>query len=171
MTSLTDTRLQIYGVIFLGSSTAFSAMAGAAIIFLQTSCVIPQAILLYRRRDRVLPKRHFNLGKLGVPINAIAVVWVAFLNVLYCFPTSMPVTPQNMSYVSVVCTGLVGVVVVLWFTTKRGTFTGPKIDFELLNSRRLAVIEDGIVAVKVSSEDRDSMQSVGMESKNPVQSA
>jgi choline transport protein len=53
----------------------------------------------------------------------------------------MPVTPQNMSYVSVVCAGLVGFVIALWFTTKRGTFKGPKIDLEVLHARRVAAVE------------------------------
>ncbi|KAJ3542333.1 hypothetical protein NM208_g4154 [Fusarium decemcellulare] len=138
---LSATFITLYGLIFLGSSTAFSAMVSAAIIFLQTSCVIPQAVVLYRGRDRVLPLRYFSLGKYGSLINGISVAWVVFLDILYCFPTSMPVTPQNMSYVSVVCTGLIGFVIALWFTTKRGTFTGPKIDLDLINARRVAAVE------------------------------
>jgi choline transport protein len=116
-------------------------MVSAAITFQQTSCIIPQAILLYRGRDKVLPERYFNLGRLGVPVNVIAVSWVVFLDILYCFPTAMPVTPQNMSYVSVVTVGLVGFVIALWFATKRGTFKGPHIDLALLNARRHAAIE------------------------------
>lgn len=122
-------------------------MVSAAIIFLQTSCVIPQAVILYRGRDKVLPPRYFNLGKFGMPVNAIAVAWVVFLDVLYCFPTAMPVTPQNMSYVSVVSAGLVGFVIILWFTTKRKTFLGPHINLELLHARRV----DGLHEVHTQS--------------------
>jgi choline transport protein len=117
-------------------------MVSAAIIFLQTSCVIPQAVILYRGRDKVLPPRYFNLGKLGAPVNAISVAWVVFLDVLYCFPTAMPVTPENMSYVSVVSAGLVGFVIILWFATKRKTFTGPHINMELLHARRVDGLQD-----------------------------
>ncbi|KAK0382929.1 hypothetical protein NLU13_8845 [Sarocladium strictum] len=144
---LTGTFVSIYGLIFLGSTTAFAAMVSAAIIFLQTSCVIPQAVILYRGRDKVLPPRYFNLGKFGMPVNAIAVAWVVFLDVLYCFPTAMPVTPQNMSYVSVVSAGLVGFVIILWFTTKRKTFLGPHINLELLHARRV----DGLHEVHTQS--------------------
>lgn len=127
-------------------------MVSAAIIFLQTTCVIPQAIVLYRGRDRVLPQRYFNLGKFGAPINAISVAWVVFLDILYCFPTSLPVTPQNMSYVSVVCSGLMVFVIILWFTTKRGVFKGPKVDLDLLNERRLAAINNGIDSLSVDTD-------------------
>lgn len=52
----------------------------------------------------------------------------------------MPVTAENMSYVSVVFVGLVGFVIVLWFTTKKNTFTGPRIDLDMLNARRVAAV-------------------------------
>ena len=152
---------QLYGLIFLGSTTAFSAMVSTCIVFLQTSCVIPQAIILYRGRDRVLPKRHFDLGRLGAPINAVAVAWVVFLDLLYCFPTSMPVTPQNMSYVSVVSSGLVVFVVTLWFTTKRSVFKGPRIDWDLLLERRNAAI-GGEVLAKADSYVESSGMDVKM---------
>ena len=131
---------KLYGLIFLGSTTAFSAMVSAAIIFLQTSCIIPQAILLYRGRDKVLPIRYFSLGKFGWIVNATAVTWVVFLDIIYCFPTVRPVTSVNMNYVSVVCAGLVIFVIGLWFTSKRGKFTGPKINMEELIERRMAAL-------------------------------
>lgn len=117
-------------------------MVSGAIIFLQTSCVIPQLILLVRGRERVLPPRYFNLGKWGVPVNAVSVAWVLYLDVLYCFPTAMPVTPDNMSYVSVVSVGLVAFVISLWFLTKRSTFRGPKINLDLLHARRVDALAD-----------------------------
>jgi choline transport protein len=149
---------QVYGVIFIGSTTAFAAMVSATIIFLQTSCVIPQAVVLYRGREKVLPPRHFNLGHFGAPVNAISVAWVIYLDVLYCFPTTMPVTAQNMSYVSVVSVGLVGFVVILWFSTKRSSFKGPRIDLDLLHARRVAAIreEQREAPVDGLEVDRDS---------------
>ena len=55
----------------------------------------------------------------------------------------MPVTPQNMSWVSVVCTGLVSFVIILWFTTKRGVFKGPRVNKALLEERRLEALHGG----------------------------
>lgn len=88
-------------------------MVSAAIIFQQTSCIIPQAIVLARGRDSVLPKRYFNLGRFGPFVNGIAVVWVVVLDILYCFPVMLPVTLENMSWVSVVSVSLVSFVVML----------------------------------------------------------
>ncbi|KAJ5089982.1 amino acid transporter [Penicillium argentinense] len=59
---LSSTVVTLYGFIFLGSTAAFSAMVGVNIMFLQTSCIIPQAIILYRGRETVLPPRVFSHG-------------------------------------------------------------------------------------------------------------
>ena len=133
-------------------------MLSAAIIFQQTSWVIPQAIVLYRGRDSVLPPRHFSLGRLGPFINGLAVVWVVFLDVLYCFPVALPVTPQNMSWVSVVSTGLVAFVIALWFTTKKGVFKGPEVDHDWMNQRRLAAIEGERLDVDVSGSGTQKVE-------------
>jgi len=120
-------------------------MVSAAIVFLQTSCIAPQAILLYRGRDKVLPPRYFSLGRYGAAINATAVICVVFLDIIYCFPTVMPVTPQNMNYVSVVVSGLTMFVLALWFTSKKGKFVGPKINMAELEERRTAALGTAIV--------------------------
>jgi choline transport protein len=66
-----------------------------------------------------------------------------------------------MSYVSVVCTGLVGFVIVLWFTTKKKTFKGPIIDYDLLNERRMAAISGGVIITEGEArEDNLSTKSV-----------
>lgn len=127
-------------------------MVGAAIIFLQTSCIIPQAILLYRGRDKVLPVRYFSLGKFGSAINATAVIWVVFLDIIYCFPTFMPVTKVNMNYVSVVVTGLVSFVIGLWFSSKKGKFTGPKVNMAQLTERRMAALKGGVMIEAVGND-------------------
>lgn len=140
-------------------------MVSGAVIFQQTSCILPQAIVLYRGRDRILPERYFNLGRLGPVINAVAVAWVLFLNILYCFPTTLPVTPVNMSYVSVVAAGLIGFVVILWFTTKRGVFTGPKIDFDLLAQRRNAALHGQMATIDAVSAEAVDIKDGAKESK------
>lgn len=128
-------------------------MVNACIVFLQTSCVIPQAILLYRGRDRVLPPRYFDLGRFGAPINAVAVLWVLFLDILYCIPVSSPVTLANLGWVAVVSTGLLSFVIILWFANKRKVFTGPVVDFDLLHERRLTALSGGVPVVQTGSSE------------------
>ena len=74
-------------------------MVGAAIVFMTTSYVIPQGILAYRGRDKVLPNRIWDLGKWGLPINVLACLWVDFIDIIYCIPTAYPVTTENMNWI------------------------------------------------------------------------
>ncbi|KAI2714173.1 hypothetical protein CBS147318_6914 [Penicillium roqueforti] len=127
---LSSIVVSLYGLIFLGSSTAFSAMAGAAVIFLQTSCALPQAILLWRGRH-IMPERPFSLGRFGFAINLISVLWVILLDILCFLPAEMPVTKENMNYVSVVSVGLTAAVLALYVFSKRGQYLGPRLPNEL----------------------------------------
>jgi choline transport protein len=113
---------------------------------------ISNTVLLYRGRDKVLPELYFSLGRYGAVVNATAIAWVLFLDVVYCFPTTMPVTIGNMNYVSVVAMWLAMFVIGLWFTSKKGKFTGPKINMAQITERRLAAIHGGMVTVAVGDD-------------------
>jgi hypothetical protein len=86
-------------LIFVGSTTAFASMVSANIVFMMASYVIPQGIAAYRGRSSVLPARNFDLGKFGLPINAISCIWFGFLAVVACAPTVRPVSLSNMNWV------------------------------------------------------------------------
>ncbi|KAJ5946179.1 hypothetical protein N7454_003018, partial [Penicillium verhagenii] len=151
---LSGAVVSFYGLIFLGSSTAFSAMVGAAVIFLQTSCALPQAILLCRGRQ-ILPERPFSLGRFGFAINLISVLWVILLDILCFLPTEMPVTKENMNYVSVVSVGLTTFVFVLYLFFKRGKYLGPRLPdehFEAITYQISEGQEPDSVALENSSE-------------------
>ena len=112
-------------------------MISAAIIFCQTSIVIPQAIVLYRGREKVLPPRWFAVPEpWGTMVNVVAIAWVLVVDVLVCFPVSYPVSLETMNWISVVAVGLITFIPVLWFTSKRGSFKGPHVDMEKMRQRR-----------------------------------
>lgn len=117
----------LYGLIYIGSTTAFNSIISMAILALNVSYVVPQAIVLWRGRDNVLPPRRiFRLGRAtGTFFNAFACLWVAFYTVVFCFPIALPVTVQSMNYASVVVAGIVVFIICFWFAAKRKTFTGP----------------------------------------------
>lgn len=122
-------------------------MISALILFLQTSCAIPQAILLFRGRSKTLPPRYFRIPEpWGYITNAVAVAWVLFTDFLACIPVSYPVTLQNMKWVSVVTAGLLSLfTLLLWALDKRATFRGRKVDIELMRVGReeaLGMLDD-----------------------------
>ncbi|EXJ80647.1 hypothetical protein A1O3_06931 [Capronia epimyces CBS 606.96] len=132
-----DAELQLYGLIFLGSSTVFASMVGASIVFMTTSYVIPQGILAWRGRDAILPERPFGLGAWGLPVNMISCIWVAGIDVLFCFPTAMPVTKNNMSWISVVIVALCLYILIAWNVWQKKVFKGPGGDLPAMRLQRL----------------------------------
>jgi amino acid transporter len=116
----------LYGLIYIGSTTAFNSFISMSILSLNITYVAPQAIVLYRGRRAVLPQRHFRLGHyVGIFCNGFSTLWVAFISVIFCFPTSVPTTKGSMNYVSVVIFGILLAVLALWYGGKRKSFTGP----------------------------------------------
>ncbi|GKZ19029.1 hypothetical protein AbraIFM66951_010290 [Aspergillus brasiliensis] len=119
----------VYGLIYIGSATAFNSFISMVIIALNICYVIPQGIVLLRGRDAVLPRRAFTLGKyFGAFCNGFAVLWVTVMLVFFCFPLKIPTTVKEMNYVSVVLVGFVALIAIGWWGGKRKTFSGPEID-------------------------------------------
>lgn len=112
-------------------------MISALIIFCQTSVVIPQVIVLWRGREKVLPQRYFAIPEpWGKIVMAIAVAWVAAVDVLECFPVTYPVTLAGMNWISIVSVALVTFTLLLWVVSKRKIFKGPVVDMEKMRLRR-----------------------------------
>ncbi len=72
------------GAIPLGSPVAFLNLAGSFIILTTTSYAIPFLANVLTGR-KYLPKGPFHLGKLGTPINILAVLFIILFNTFYCF--------------------------------------------------------------------------------------
>ncbi|PYH64672.1 putative GABA permease [Aspergillus vadensis CBS 113365] len=120
----------LYGLIYIGSASAFNSLISIVIIELNICYVIPQGIVLLRGREAVLPRRAFALGKhVGPFCNAVAVLWVAVILVFFCLPLRLPTTVHDMNYVSVVLAGFVALIALGWWGGKRRTFTGPETEF------------------------------------------
>jgi amino acid transporter len=94
---LLSTVIQLLiGLMYLGSSTAFNAFVGVAVICLGVSYAMPVAISLFNGR-RDMDGAPFALGKWGIVINSVAVMWALFMIVLFSMPAVIPVTKTSMS--------------------------------------------------------------------------
>ncbi|KAG1733499.1 amino acid permease-domain-containing protein [Suillus lakei] len=103
----------LLGLVYLGSSAAFNAFAGVAVMCLGASYAMPVAIsLMNARKD--MHDAPFNLGRFGTVINAVAVLWIMFAIVLFSMPAVIPVTRWSMNYASVVFVGF-GVISAVWY--------------------------------------------------------
>ena len=109
----------IFGLIFLGSSSAFNAIISASVVLLDLAYGIPIAINCLRGRN-TLPERSFVLpNALGWVLNTvwhlsstpypsgsriyvnfccqISLIYITLTTVLFLFPPDLPATGSNMS--------------------------------------------------------------------------
>ncbi|RDB17717.1 Choline transport protein [Hypsizygus marmoreus] len=124
---LLSTAMQLLlGLIYLGSSAAFNAFVGVAVICLSASYAMPIALSLAGGRSE-MGDAPYKLGRWGKPLNAWAVAWVIFEIVLFSMPAVVPVTQVTMNYASVVFVGF-GVISGVWYLIDgRHHYAGPPI--------------------------------------------
>ncbi|PWN39307.1 amino acid transporter [Ceraceosorus guamensis] len=114
----------LLGLIYLGATSAFNAFTGSCTILLGVSYVVPIAMLLSRRRAPVR-FASWGLGRLGWIANVVALAWVLFSIILFCFPTTASITPASMNYASVVVSFFAAFAAVFYFTIARTRYQGP----------------------------------------------
>ncbi|KAJ7123645.1 amino acid transporter [Mycena epipterygia] len=124
---LLSTTIQLLlGLIYLGSSAAFNAFVGVAVMCLGSSYAMPVAIsLAHGRKD--MADSPFFLGRFGPALNAVAILWAMFELVLFSMPAVLPVTPITMNYASVVFVAFAVISAVWYLISGRFHYTGPDI--------------------------------------------
>ncbi|KAH6879363.1 amino acid transporter [Coprinopsis sp. MPI-PUGE-AT-0042] len=116
----------LLGLINLGSTAAFNAFVGVAVMCLGASYAMPVALVLANGR-KDMADAPFHLGRWGFAINAWAVVWVIFEIVLFSMPAVVPVTSTSMNYASVVFVGF-ALLSAIWYTINgRYHYDGPAV--------------------------------------------
>lgn len=84
----------------VGSSVALPAITSIGTIGQYLSYASPIFMRITVGQEYFKPGP-FTLGKFGVPIGWIAVIWVAFIAVIFCLPTVYPVSAANFNYAPV----------------------------------------------------------------------
>lgn len=117
----------LLGLIYFGSSAAFSSFTGVATICLSTSYGLPILVSVVQRR-RHLQGASFSLGKLGMVTNITTLIWIAFSIVLFCMPTNLSgLDSSTMNYASAVFAGFASISIGWYFAWGRKNFSGPPI--------------------------------------------
>lgn len=122
---LTTIVQMLLGLIYLGSSSAFTAFVSVGVMALAISYAVPIGISLWHRRREVSTAR-WNCGPIIGPIvNVVALCWICFEVVLFSMPTALPVTEVTMNYASVVLVGFL-VMSAIWYAVHaRKAYKGP----------------------------------------------
>ncbi|XP_061356531.1 amino-acid permease BAT1 homolog [Gastrolobium bilobum] len=108
----------------LGSIVAFEAMVSIATIGLYIAYAIPIFFRVTLARKRFVPGP-FNLGRYGVIVGWVAVLWVVTIAILFSLPVSYPITIQTLNYTPVAVGCLLILIVSYWIITGRHWFKGP----------------------------------------------
>ncbi|CBF78474.1 hypothetical protein AN7392.2 [Aspergillus nidulans FGSC A4] len=102
------------GCLYLGSSTAFNSMLGAAVTINNVAYLIPISTNMLTSRAN-MHRGSFHMGKWGWLVNSVTVGWLLFAIIFFSFPYNMPVTVENMNYTCVVVGGIPILILVWWF--------------------------------------------------------
>ncbi|RCV26117.1 hypothetical protein SETIT_5G219700v2 [Setaria italica] len=108
----------------LGSLVAFQAMVSIATIGLYISYALPILFRVTLARKHFSPGP-FSLGRYGVLVGWVAVLWVATITVLFSLPVTYPVTKDTLNYTPVAVGGLFFLVLSSWVLRARHWFKGP----------------------------------------------
>lgn len=116
----------LLGFVNIGSSTAFNAFTSLALIGHYTSYLIPISLISVRRFGRKeIPWGPWTLGRWGLPINLISIVYSIILIIFAVFPLFQLVTAENMNYAGVIFGAAVLVSTVMWIGYGRKMYWGP----------------------------------------------
>ncbi|KAF3948729.1 hypothetical protein CMV_025307 [Castanea mollissima] len=108
----------------LGSSVAFQAMVSIATIGLYIAYALPIFFRVTLARKSFIPGP-FNLGRYGILVGWVAVLWVATISVLFSLPVSYPITNETLNYTPVAVGCLFILVISSWIFSARHWFRGP----------------------------------------------
>ncbi|XBI18066.1 hypothetical protein VPH35_059955 [Triticum aestivum] len=108
----------------LGSLVAFQAMVSIATIGLYIAYALPIFFRVTLARKHFVPGP-FNLGRYGVLVGWVAVLWVVTITVLFSLPVTYPVTKDTLNYTPVAVGGLFILVLTSWVVSARHWFKGP----------------------------------------------
>ncbi|KAF1843677.1 amino acid transporter [Cucurbitaria berberidis CBS 394.84] len=122
----------LVGMIYIWNTTAFFGITSGGIALFTISYALPIGLQIFHGRHNpdIFPGP-WSLGRLGLPVNILAFIWLIFITVFLCFPIYYPVTPKNMNYASLIV-GSFGVLSSsIYFLYGRGRFYGPIVEVNL----------------------------------------
>lgn len=115
------------GLIYVGSPVDFYAITSLLTVALLQCYCLSIGCLLWRRLryPQTLPPAQFSLGRFGVPVNALAVMYAFWAFFWSFWPQIYPVTAPNFNWASVIFVGVLIVASIHFVLVARHKYTGP----------------------------------------------
>jgi len=129
----------LLGLLVFAGAAAINAIFSLSVVALYVAYAIPIAARFLGEND--FQPGPFSLGRWGAPVAAIAVAWMAFMGVVFLFPTTPQTDVADMNYTVVVLGGVLILSLVWYYFPVYGGvhwFTGPvsTIERTAANSQR-----------------------------------
>src|SRR5215475_5321505 len=126
----------LLGLPYLKNYTAYAAVTSIAVIGLYIAYVMPTYLRL--RQGESFERGPWHLGRWSYVIGWIAVIWVAFITILFMLPAASPIRFGNFNYTVVAVLVVLGFAGIYWLVSARRWFKGPKVQG---SAEELAAIE------------------------------
>lgn len=116
----------LLSLINLGSSVALNAINSLGTVSLLASYMATIGCLVWRRLyGAPLPSSRWSLGRYGLAINIVALLFLLPVIFFVVWPLEMPVTVENMNWSPVMFFGVLAIAAVYYFVKARFEYTGP----------------------------------------------
>jgi amino acid transporter len=117
----------LLSLINIGSSTAFNAIISVQIVAIMLTYCISMCCVLYRRvaHPELIPKARWSLGRWGVAVNLIGIVYVTFIFFWSFWPQEVPVTAENFNWAVVLFMGTLIISLIMYVVQGRFVYKGP----------------------------------------------
>lgn len=124
-------------IINIGSTVAFNAIVSITIAGLFLSYMIPIILMIMKRlKHEHVRMGPWTLGRAGLPVNIIAVCFLAISVFFSFFPPTTPVTAVTMNWSCAVFGGIVMIGLIWYGIFGRKVYNGPVIERPILLSDR-----------------------------------
>ena len=116
----------VVSLINIGSTVALNAIVSLNLVSLLTSYYITIACLILRRlKGDPLPPRRWSLGKYGLAINIVSLLFLTPIYFFAFWPPVTPVEPSSMNWAVVMYVGVIIWSLVYYYIWGKYSYVGP----------------------------------------------
>lgn len=123
---ITSVAVVLLSLINIGSTLAFNIIVSLSLLgLLSTYMLSIGCVLLKRIKGEALPPARWSLGRFGLPINAFAFLYSAFIIIFSCFPTNLPIDLSTANWAPLVWVAVILISVVFYMVYGKNHYTAP----------------------------------------------
>lgn len=116
----------LLSLINIGSTAAFNNIASLGVVALLSSYTISiSCIVIKKWRGELLPPSKWSMGKYGIVVNILSVLYLVLVFILAFFPLETPVTTETMNWSCLVYSSVVLFSLFYYAVWGRHRYRGP----------------------------------------------